>query len=842
MANDFLVVLSFGVGSLQSGFSAITVHLWEPDHPYPIKLVGHLPAAPQLASLYQAWQLVYRALCDRLDLAPRLEIDAAGVTNVSEVEFAEICQQMVEQINLWLNGASFRPIDQQLRLRLSANDAIRLLIETDDPLLQRLPWHLWSFFKDYPRAEVALSAPGYQRPMKLSQFGSEDSRSAAQVAAQSGRVKILAILGNSNGIDVAADRALLEQLTHEAEIVCLVEPSRRELTDRLWQGWDILFFAGHSSSESAGVIQLNQTDALSLEQLRYALSRAISPPQPGVAGQGLQLAIFNSCDGLGLAQQLADLHIPQVIVMREPVPDAVAQQFLRDFLRAFVHGQTLYDAVREARERLQGLESEYPCASWLPIICQNPAVAPVRWQEWVGGKPNEAIEERENIQNSPFDSHYSSSEHSSSEHAKAKRSKAKHAKSKFLQVLLTSVVLTTAALGVRWLGWLQPWELQAFDQVMRSRPIEPPDPRLLIVTVTEADFQLPEQRQRQGSLADQALVNVLNKLEPAQPSAIGLDIYRDFAATPTLAARLRRSDRVFAICKVRDLASNHPGVAPPPEVPLERQGFSDILPDADGVLRRQLIAMQPVSGSPCTAPYALSAQLALHYLQAQGRAVRYTSDGTLQIGNVLFQRLRSRTSGYQSVDAWGYQILLNYRAAHPSLGIASTVTLSEVLAGKVKPEQIKNRIVLIGVTAETAHDTVSTPYSTQQGFSSDMPGVLVQAQMVSQIVSAVQDGRSLLHVWSLEKEWLWVWGWAIVGGGLVAVGSLRSLGRWVLVRGALLGLALVALGIGCLVLCGDGYWVPLVPASLALLGTGGSVMGSSLLRLPQVSNLEARQP
>ena len=37
-------------------------------------------------------------------------------------------------------------------------------------------------------------------------------------------------------------------------------------------------------------------------------------------GCGLQLAVFNSCDGLGLARELEALHIPQMIVMQEPVP------------------------------------------------------------------------------------------------------------------------------------------------------------------------------------------------------------------------------------------------------------------------------------------------------------------------------------------------------------------------------------------------------------------------------------------------------------------------------------------------------------------------------------------
>nr|WP_017295798.1 hypothetical protein [Geminocystis herdmanii] len=43
--------------------------------------------------------------------------------------------------------------------------------------------------------------------------------------------------------------------------------------------------------------------------MKTALNQAIK--------QGLNLAIFNSCDGIGLAQELSKLNIPQVIVMRE---------------------------------------------------------------------------------------------------------------------------------------------------------------------------------------------------------------------------------------------------------------------------------------------------------------------------------------------------------------------------------------------------------------------------------------------------------------------------------------------------------------------------------------------
>ncbi|MEM7557254.1 MAG: hypothetical protein AAF378_24830, partial [Cyanobacteria bacterium P01_A01_bin.84] len=44
--------------------------------------------------------------------------------------------------------------------------------------------------------------------------------------------------------------------------------------------------------------------------------------------------------------------------------------------------------VREARQKLEGLEDRYPCASWLPVICQNPAEVPLKWSQFPGaGKP-----------------------------------------------------------------------------------------------------------------------------------------------------------------------------------------------------------------------------------------------------------------------------------------------------------------------------------------------------------------------------------------------------------------------------------------------------------------------
>ena len=87
-------------------------------------------------------------------------------------------------------------------------------------------------------------------------------------------------------------------------------------------------------------------------------------------------------------------------------------------------------------------------------------------------------------------------------------------------ILRSSAVVTACIIGVRLLGMLQPLELQAYDHLMRLRPQEGSDPRLLVVTVNEQDFKLPEQKERKGSLSDLALERLLHKLDKFKPRAI----------------------------------------------------------------------------------------------------------------------------------------------------------------------------------------------------------------------------------------------------------------------------------------------------------------------------------
>jgi CHASE2 domain-containing sensor protein len=785
------VILSLGSGSLQTGFPSVVAEVRSSLSARPMKYQASLPPAPDLIDLYRRWQVFYDSYYHYLSYrkAPTnhsdFEIDEADVTHFSQLDFEQVCERLQQSLNDWLDAQTFRGLDRNLRSHLNPSEEIHLTIETNDEQAQRMPWQLWQFFEDFPHAEYALSNLSYQ-------LVASQSHSAIGV-------KILVIVGDSTGIDMKQDRQVI-QATPGANPEFLVEPKATELSDRLWShGWDVLYFAGHSSSrDGTGRMFLNPQESLTIAELRPALQTAIA--------NGLKLAIFNSCDGLKLATDLADLHIPATIIMREPVPNQMAQEFLKYFLATFSKGRSLHHAFGQARKQLHIWQKEFPCAAWLPTLICNPAEEPPTWAELRDKRGHQL--------------------------SKVSLRKALQA------VLSISLGATCLVSGVRLTGWLHHWEFQAYDQIMRWRPDEDPDPRLLIVKVTDADLNdlnLPEQRGRKNkqslsddkpvdaTLSDEALLLLLKKLDAYQPRAIGLDIYQDYTVDskfPELKTRLQNISNLFGICSVKP-QNVKDSINRSPDIPIERNGFSDI-PSSNfeygKVVRRQLLFMDIVPESRCAATSSLSLQLALYYLRSEGIQAGYTSDKNLQLGSLLFKRLRQSVGGYQGVDTWGSQILINYRSHKGSpANITQSITLTDVLRDRIsqdKLNELKNRIILIGVNHGNSKDYHLTPYTMNQ---SKVPGVVIQAQMVSQILNAVLHQRPLLQPLMWWGDLIWIWSWSIVAGLLV----LRV--RSVLLLKAMEGMLLIFLGSVYGILFIQGCWIPLIPSVLAILLTSSSM-------------------
>jgi CHASE2 domain-containing sensor protein len=797
--NEYLVVLKF-IGDFQQGFQVMLEIGREGDRPS-IELLGALPPHPELVHHLVQWQQLYRSLSVN-NLSSR--IHPQEIIYGGSVNRLEDCRQSAAKLQhlmlQWLDSPSFRRLDQRLREALCLGASIRLLIRTADPHLQHLPWHLWSFIEHYSKTEMALSAPLSKR-VKVEHTSTDR------------QVRILAILGNSLNIDIQADAQFLESLPN-AKVTFLVEPPRQLINQHLWeQPWNILFFAGHSAIEDdRGLIYINPQEKLSLEELKYGLNQAIS--------RGLQLAIFNSCDGLGLAQALEPLHLPQMIVMREPVPDRVAQEFLKYTLLAFSGGKPLYLSVREAREKLQGLEDQFPCATWLPIICQNSAEVPPTWQEMVDGAAPPVVNTVDLVSDRRQPAFSTISQ------PLVRRIR----KLKF--ILLISLVVSIALIGIRSLSWIQAAEIGVYDQMMQQRPEEEPDPRLLIVEVTDDDIQ----RQRQSgenlqrrsqsaqslkqpveiSLSDSFLDRLLSALESYQPRVIGLDIYRDFSVETnqvSLAARLKKTSELITVCKAEDFEdSDIPSIDPPPEVPLSQVGFSDFREDGDGILRRHLLGMLPLlrtQASRCNVDSAFSVRVAAEYLSKQKIPVQFTDNGNLQLGDREIKILRSG-SGYPHNSSGGSEILVNYRSSE----VATRVTLQQILDRQVNPEYIKDKVILVGVTAQGGIDDWFIPIKP----SIATPGLVVQAHLVSQLLSTALDQRPLIMILPQWQAIIWVGIWAMVGSSLAAwQRQQKNRGRSIfyVVIGIMTAAAFLY-GL-CFISLWKGIWMPFLLPLLALI-------------------------
>ena len=373
-----LVVLKLN-GECSKGL-LINLQIRGKEGEYSSEIKGILPPATEVIAKYQEWRSSYSRLEQSLRLKDKLG-DSSGLTQNQKIERPEInigdylqrqredccdrAKKLKTQLNQWLNYLGFKRIEKKLREQLHPNEEIRFLIHTCCPELKKLPWHLWNFLAAYPLCEIV--------------FAGLENRRGIKSKTPANQVRILAILGNDSEINLFRYKQELIQNSPEIKITFLDLKKRQEVYNQLRNlPWDIVYFADRSKKTESqtgqihtGQIHIDRTETIAKEEIKSALKKAIE--------NGLQLAIFNSCEGVGLTSEKEKLYLPQAIVMREPIPEEVGQKFLNYFLGALASGEPLHLAVRSAKAKLLNWESHYPCASWQPLIFQNPALRPLTW-------------------------------------------------------------------------------------------------------------------------------------------------------------------------------------------------------------------------------------------------------------------------------------------------------------------------------------------------------------------------------------------------------------------------------------------------------------------------------
>jgi adenylate cyclase len=391
---------------------------------------------------------------------------------------------------------------------------------------------------------------------------------------------------------------------------------------------------------------------------------------------------------------------------------------------------------------------------------------------------------------------------------------------KWRGIAIAAPTISLLVIGLRLIGGLEALELAMLDQFFRWRSPEPEDRRIVIIGIDEADI-----RQYQWPIDDALLTKLLDKVRQQKPRAIGLDLSRDKTDNvgyPKLEKLFKTTPNLIGVYKTPDLVASNFSVSdikPPPALAqVDQIGAVNLPMDNDGRVRRGVLSLTLPDGK---VGLSFGLQLALLYLDGE------TIVSFEQALNP--PKLQTNDGGYNRIDAGAHQFIINYRR---SLQGFQTVRMADVLEGKIAPDLLRDRIVMIGVTAVSLRDWFFTPLDGGLGSTRILTsGVEVHAQIVSHILSSTLDGRVPIQTWEEHWEWLWIFGWSLVGSTLIWLWRNTNIKerkiQAIIWRSLSILILASSLFASCLIALTYGWWLPFVPAAIAFFG-GGVIVTSYL--------------
>ncbi len=378
-------------------------------------------------------------------------------------------------------------------------------------------------------------------------------------------------------------------------------------------------------------------------------------------------------------------------------------------------------------------------------------------------------------------------------------------------IITPSVALTVIVGQSLGLFNLPEWKIR--DQWVRQRSHQTIADDIVIVTIDERDIQSV----RKWPVPDWALARLLEKIRVQQPRAIGLDLYRDLpegSGHEELVQIFRSTPNLIGVEKIIGERIN-----PPPELKKSDQvGLADLVLDGDQYLRRALLtAEDPKQG---TMKAGLATRMALKYLEAEGMTLESIDpqQQKFRLGKEVYLPLKNQEAGYPDADLGGYQILLNW---HGTEAAFRTVTMRDVLAGRIPVNLMRDRMVFIGSVASSTNDFFSTPFSSWLSTHKPTPGVVIHANIAYQLVRGAKTGQANLHGVSNICVSLWIIVWSAMGSmGSWWLTSMRTGRR---IPGGKILWATIGMSGACM---GGGYGmflkgvlIPVTPTITAFIGS-----------------------
>ncbi|MDY6804276.1 MAG: CHASE2 domain-containing protein [Cyanobacteriota bacterium] len=338
-----------------------------------------------VTEFYQDWRDAYLDFYDNL----RGKVADDGYTARPRVDrrprLREAEAKLISEFEKWLRHGELYEIREEIENAAYSTQPNSFWVEVslccNDPELLRLPWEVWAIATD-------RAAKGKIRFSRIPSKIRGNSRLVRPICRQA---TVLAILGDDTGLNFEKDREALRSLSGIAAIEFVgwqpdtdISVLKKDICGAIAdeKGWDILFFAGHSNETrlTGGEFNIAPGVSMSVSDIEAPLKTAIQ--------RGLKFAIFNSCSGISIAQSLIDLGLNQVAVMREPIHNKVAQEFLVAFTQSLAAYKDVAEALLDACNCFRKPMTDFPSAHLIPSLFCRPGseffrIEPFGFKQWL---------------------------------------------------------------------------------------------------------------------------------------------------------------------------------------------------------------------------------------------------------------------------------------------------------------------------------------------------------------------------------------------------------------------------------------------------------------------------
>lgn len=346
------------------------------------KITAELPYPEEIISLYKNWLNCYHQFYNR---ELRAKLVGGGIATKTpqdwQAKLVDAEAKLLYRFHTWLRHEALYDIcsvliadnerdrsinhDSQNHLKVRQINYTDIFISCNTPELTRLPWEAWEINSRLTTTRFRIS----RQPINI-------QTSLQQVSTNSRKVRVLAVFGDSKGLDFQKEKQALDGVSKQIFVKKLfwesgkdIEQFKYEIVNELKSkpGWDILFFAGHSGDTelTGGEILIAPNAVMTLKEIETPLQNAIA--------QGLKFAVFNSCDGLSIANKLIGLGLSQVAIMREKIHNRVAEEIFVQFLNGLSQYQDVHQSLLTACEYLKvDRNLTYPSAHLIPSLFRHP--------------------------------------------------------------------------------------------------------------------------------------------------------------------------------------------------------------------------------------------------------------------------------------------------------------------------------------------------------------------------------------------------------------------------------------------------------------------------------------